>query len=357
MAEGVRQFPCTQCGAKVEFAPGTDSLECPYCGHQTAIPASTDGIEERDFGSGLADLGQDADTEEVQSVSCGSCAALVEPPTSAEAFPCPYCGSSIVTTARSQRLIKPQAVLPFKITRDRATELFRAWIKKLWFAPNALRKLARLDGRLQGLYAPYWTYDASTVSSYTGQRGDNYTTTRTVTRNGKRVTERVTKIRWRSAAGTVHRDFDDMLVVGSASLPRDLAEELEPWDLGNLVSYADEYLSGFIAERYQIDLRQGWSRAEERMEEVIRGDVRRDIGGDHQRIHTLDTRHSDLTYKHVLLPMWICSYRYKAKVYRFLVNARTGEVQGQRPWSWVKITLTAIVVGAVALMIYTYLNG
>jgi len=360
MAEGVRQFPCIQCGAKVEFAPGTDSLECPYCGHRTAIPASTDGIEERDFGAALAGLGQDAELEDVQSVSCGSCAASVEPPVSAEAFPCPYCGSSIVTTAVSQRLIKPRAVLPFKIARDRATDLFRAWIKKLWFAPDALRKLARLEDRLQGLYAPYWTYDADTVSRYTGQRGDNYTVTRTrtVTRNGKRVTERyqATEIRWRPASGTVARDFDDMLVVGSKSLPRDLAEELEPWDLGNLVSYADEYLSGFIAERYQIDLREGWTRAAERMEEVIRGDVRRDIGGDHQRIHSLDTQHSDLTYKHVLLPLWICSYRYKSKVYRFLVNARTGEVQGQRPWSWVKITLAALVAGAIAFVIYSSLN-
>jgi DNA-directed RNA polymerase subunit RPC12/RpoP len=356
MTEGVRQFPCTQCGAKVKFAPGTDSLECPYCGHQTAIPVSTHGIEERDYGAALADKGAGADTEEVQSVSCGSCAASVEPPASAEAFPCPYCGSSIVTTSGSQRLIKPQALLPFEIARDRATELFRTWITKLWFAPNSLKKLARLEDRLQGLYVPYWTYDADTVSRYKGQRGDNYTTTRRVTRNGKQVTETVVRIHWRPAAGTVSRQFDDVLVVGSKSLPRDLAQELEPWDLDNLVSYADEYLSGFIAERYQVDLRQGWSRAAGRMEQVIRGDAKRHIGGDHQRIHSLDTKHSALTYKHVLLPMWICSYRYKSKVYRFLVNARTGEVQGHRPWSWIKITLTALAVGVVTLMIYTALN-
>lgn len=357
MAEGVRQFPCTQCGAKVEFAPGTNELECPYCGHRTSIPESTDGIRELDFAAGLAELGADAATEEVQSVSCPSCGALVQPPPSAEAFPCPYCGTSIVTTAKSQRLIKPQALLPFRIARDRATQLFRSWIKKLWFAPNALKKLARLEGRLQGLYAPYWTYDASTVSRYTGQRGDNYTVTRTrtVRRNGRMVTERyqAVEVRWSPARGTVSRDFDDMLVVGSSSLPRDLAEELEPWDLGNLVSYADEYLSGFIAERYQIDLKQGWTRAVQRMDEVIRGDVRQDIGGDHQRITTLDTHHSDITYKHVLLPLWICSYRYKQKIYRFLVNARTGEVQGQRPWSWIKITLAVILVAAIALFIYS----
>lgn len=361
MTDGARQFPCEQCGAKVEFAPGTEALKCPYCGNETHIPASADGIEEKEyFAAAAASLGEGAETEEVTSVQCQSCAALVEPSPSHEAFPCPYCGSSIVAREKSQRLIKPQALLPFKIDRSKATELFRGWINKLWFAPDALKKLARIDGRLQGLYAPYWTYDADTESRYTGQRGDNYTVTRTrtVTRDGKSVRETYqdTEIRWRPAIGRVARDFDDMLVVGSGSLPRELAEALEPWDVANLVSYADEYLSGFTAERYQIDVRAGWGRAQERMEQVIRNDVERDIGGDHQRIHSLDTNHSAITFKHVLLPMWICSYRFKSKVYRFLVNARTGEVQGQRPWSWVKITLTSIAVAAVIFMLWTYFN-
>lgn len=357
MTEGTRQFPCTQCGAKVVFAPGTDALKCPYCGTETEIPASTEGIEEHEFHAAAAEtLGEGAETEDVSSVQCTSCAALIEPPASHEAFPCPYCGSSIVAREKSQRLIKPQALLPFSIDRRAATELFRAWIDKLWFAPDALKKLASLDGRLQGLYAPYWTYDAFTRSQYTGQRGDDYRVqkTRTVTRDGKRVTETYTDVetRWRPASGTVQRDFDDMLVVGSNSLPRDLAEELEPWDLEALVAYADEYLSGFTAERYQIDVRAGWSRATERMDAVIRTDVRRDIGGDHQRIHHVSTHHSDITFKHILLPMWICSYRYREKIYRFLVNARTGEVQGQRPWSWVKITLAALAAAIVVFVIY-----
>lgn len=358
-AQGARQFPCEQCGAKVEFAPGSDALECPYCGHRTQIGTGDREITEQDFVGALHDtLGEGAETEEVRSVQCGSCAALVEPAPDHEAFPCPYCGSSIVATERSQRLIKPQALLPFSINRNRATQLFRDWINKLWFAPDSLKKLARLDGRLQGLYAPYWTYDSATRSRYTGQRGDNYTVTktRTVTRDGKRVTERyqATEIRWRAAAGSVARNFDDMLVVGSSSLPRDLAEALEPWDLENLKPYTDEYLSGFLAERYRIDVKSGWQRARERMDVVIRNDVRRDIGGDHQRIHALETDHSAITFKHVLLPLWICSYRYGDKIFRFLVNARTGEVQGQRPWSWVKITLLALFVTAIAVMLYTY---
>jgi predicted RNA-binding Zn-ribbon protein involved in translation (DUF1610 family) len=329
----------------VEFAPGKDALECPYCGSLTHLPGSTDGIEEQDFAS-VDTLGDDAETEEVVSVQCQSCAALVEPKATHEAFPCPYCGSSIVTQESSQRLIKPQAVLPFKVPRDDAKKAFKKWVRTRWFAPNALKKLARIDDRLQGLYAPYWTYDADTVSRYTGQRGEEYTESYTDSKGNRRTR---TKVRWYPASGTVSRDFDDMLVVGSESLPRNLAEELEPWDLGNLVSYRDEYLSGFTAERYQIDVKRGWVRATERMDDVIRGDVRRDIGGDRQRIVSLSTRHAEITFKHVLLPMWICSYRYKARIFRFLVNARTGEVQGERPWSWVKITLAVLAAVAVYL--------
>ncbi|MDX1494700.1 MAG: hypothetical protein R3253_11600, partial [Longimicrobiales bacterium] len=277
------------------------------------------------------------------------------------AFPCPYCGSSIVARELSQRLIKPQALLTFKVKRDEATKLFRSWIKGLWFAPDALKKMARLEGRLQGLYTPYWTYDSGTFTHYTGQRGEEYTVTKTrmVRRDGKMVQERYTevRVRWYPASGTVARHFDDMLVVGSTSLPRELAVELEPWDLENLVDYADEYLSGFTAERYQVDLRAGWERAQERMRPVIEGDVRRDIGGDRQRIHSMNTTHRNITYKHVLLPMWICSYRYKERIYRFLVNARTGEVQGQRPWSWVKITLAVVTAAALGFLLYTYFGG
>ncbi|NNF11651.1 MAG: hypothetical protein HKN72_00395 [Gemmatimonadetes bacterium] len=346
----------------MEFAAGTDSLVCPYCGNETRIPASSAGVVEQDFLETISGaLGDHADTEEVTSVRCDSCAALVEPSPSQEAFPCPYCGSSIVAREVSQRLIKPRAILPFKIDRQAATKLFRGWIDKLWFAPNALRKMARLDGRLQGLYTPFWTYDSATVTRYTGQRGEEYTVTRTrtVRRDGKMVQERYTevRVRWYPASGIVARDFDDMLVVGSTSLPRALAEEVEPWDLSNLVDYADEYLSGFTAERYQVDVRAGWERAQERMGPVIESDVRGDIGGDRQQIHSMKTTHSKVTFKHILLPLWICSYRYKGRIYRFLVNARTGEVQGHRPWSWVKIALTVLTVVAVGVLLYAYLGG
>jgi hypothetical protein len=114
--------------------------------------------------------------------------------------------------------------------------------------------------------------------------------------------------------------------------------------LQNLVPYRDEYLSGFVAESYQIDLPEGFEIARSIMDGTIRQLVTRDIGGDEQRISSVNTSYDNITYKHTLLPLWISAYRYQERIYRFLVNARTGEVQGERPYSVVKIVLLILAI-------------
>jgi hypothetical protein len=171
--------------------------------------------------------------------------------------------------------------------------------------------------------------------------------TRTV--NGRRVTgtRRERRVRWTPAAGSVRDDFDDVLVLAGAGAPRELAERLAPWDLKALVPYDDGYLSGFAAESYQVDLPAGFELACAVMRRTIEGSVRRAIGGDVQRIYTMRSRHERVTFKHILLPLWISSYRYGGKVYRFLVNGRSGRVQGDRPWSVAKISLAALAAAAL----------
>jgi len=321
-------------------------LRCAHCGHETQIPRAADGIVEEDLEAALARLEESAEHAEVRVVECRACGARVTPDPKLVSLSCPYCGTHDVAAARTARLLRPKALLPVKITQEGAGREFRRWIEGLWFAPNALRRLARSEGALSGMYVPFWTYDCATVSDYAGERGDDYWVTVPVTMRvkGRTVTrmQRVRRTRWRAAAGQVSRRFDDVLVLASRSLPREHAERLEPWDLASLVPYRDDYLSGFAAEQYQVGLAEGLVRAKEIMDGSIRDDIRADIGGDHQRIHSLATRHSDLTFKHLLLPVWMSAYRFHDRVFRFLVNARTGEVQGERPWSWVKIALAAL---------------
>jgi predicted RNA-binding Zn-ribbon protein involved in translation (DUF1610 family) len=352
-----RQFPCTNCGANLQFAPGTHALACPYCGTTNQIAASTERVEELDYRAALATVPPE-ELHEQLAVRCNTCGAETTLKPNVTASRCPFCGSAIVAQAMSRRLIKPQALLPFHVTHDQAGELFKRWVASRWFAPSELRHRAE-RAEINGVYMPAWTYDSDTTTHYTGQRGDDYWDTETYTafENGRHVTRtrQVRKTRWRSVSGTVFEHFDDVLVLASRSLPEPYASELVPWDLVNFVPYQDAYLSGFVAESYQIDLPQGFEVAKPIMADHIAALIRMDIGGDHQRIGSMDTRYADVTYKHALLPIWISAYRYRDRTFRFLVNARTGEVQGERPYSWVKIALLILAILAVlaAVMLAT----
>jgi len=354
-----QMFPCRQCGAKLEYQPGTGSQRCPYCGAENAIARSAGPVQELDYTAALRAASDATETIDVITVKCQACGAESTKPPNVTASACPFCGADIVATGASSKRIKPKALLPFGIDHKTARELFKGWIRGLWFAPNALKRLARQDSPINGLYCPYWTYDCHATTQYTGMRGDDYWDTETYTtrENGRSVTRtrRVRRTRWTPASGTVFNRFDDVLVVASESLPRTYAQALEPWDLDKLEPYQDAYLSGFRAESYQVDLPTGFERAKEIMAVTIRAAICADIGGDHQRISSSSSSYDAITFKHILLPVWLSAYRYRNKVYRFLVNARTGEVQGERPWSWVKIALAIIAVLPVAAAIAYYI--
>lgn len=348
-----RAFPCKGCGANVEFSPGTQTLKCPYCEWENHIPQSPAEVRELDLREALADT-RALETIERIAVRCGGCGAQVVLPEGVTADRCSFCDNPMVAQGQSRQLIQPKAVLPFSVSDRQARDSFDRWLSSLWFAPNDLKKGARGDA-LDGVYIPFWTFDAETESFYTGQRGEYYYVdeTYTVQEDGKSVrkTRKVRRTRWHPASGVVWVHFDDVLITGSETLPRALVDRLQPWDLGALVPFDDRYVAGFRAECYQVDLEAAYDHAKRSMAEAIRRACERDIGGDDQRVHSVNTQHYRVTFKHVLLPLWISAYRYGTRTYRFVINARTGEVQGERPYSWIKITLAAIGVLLVAALL------
>ncbi len=353
----VDAFGCVACGADLKFKPGTASLTCEYCGAKNEIPASEEEIQELDFHEHFEKGAAAQDHMEINLVKCDTCGAESSLEPNIASSTCPYCATPlIVSNAHTESIIQPKSLLPFKLTKKEAIEAFKTWINKLWFAPNALKKAVLSFDHFKGVYLPFWTFDSSTNTSYTGQRGDHYyvSETYTTTENGKSVTKtrQVQKTRWSHASGKISHAFDDVLVPASESLPKKQVRELEPWDLPNLVPFDTKYLSGFITEKYQVNLETGFDRARVDMEDSITGHIRGDIGGDVQRIHTRNTQFSDVTFKHILLPAYVSAYKFKEKLYRFMVNARTGEVQGERPWSVVKIVLAVAGVIAVAAAAY-----
>jgi len=348
---GDRHYPCSQCGADLRFAPGQTHLRCAHCGHEEDIAAVPEAraaraLGEIDLAEGLRTDLPPALVEEARVTACRSCGAQVEFGGADHADECPWCASPIVADTTAHRQIRPQALIPFQLTETAAQDAMSRWLRGLWFAPNALKHYARSGRRMQGLYSPWWTFDAATRSRYTGQRG--------VRRRVKRGKDTETEVKWTRVSGNVARFFDDVGVVASTSLPRDHAEGLQPWDYSALVPFAPDYLSGFRAEAYTIPLEAAHVRAREVMHDQIRIDVLRDIGGDEQVISTLDTDWRDETFKHVLLPVWMAAYRFRGKSYRFIVNGQTGKVQGEPPYSAWKIAFAilagAVVVGGGALL-------
>ena len=348
-----KRFPCAQCGAVLHYKIGTRNLECQYCGHTNQIVDSVDPIRELDLQSALRELQNSKLVEpDAQVLSCPNCAAEFALGAHIHSGECPFCGTTVVTETGAVRPIKPKALLPFAITADQARDYYQKWLSKRWFAPSALKKYAREDTQLNGVYIPYWTYDSDTVTAYEGERGDvYYVKERYTTRVDGRVVRRtrtVPKIRWTRVSGRTNRHFDDVLVGATRTLPRKITDWLEPWDLENLIPYTEEYLSGFSSEVYQVNLDEGFNVAQSTMERIIRNDVARSIGGDQQRIKRMHTQHSDTTFKHVLLPLWSAAFVFRDKTYRFVVNGRSGKTRGERPYSVVKI-LAAVVLGVAVI--------
>ncbi len=354
VAPSHNSFPCKSCGAKLVFEPGAHALTCRFCGALNEITAGTEAIEELDFASQLRAMQGSQETEDRIVVHCDACGADLPMKPNVTSQNCDFCGTPIVATGRTRKLIRPRSLLPFHITNRQARDMFQSWLRGRWFAPSDLKRAAALDGSLAGWYLPYWTYDANADTPYNGQRGDDYWTTETYTTtvNGRSQlrTRQVRRTRWTSVSGRVQDHFDDVLVPASASVPAPMLAQLGEWDLPNLTPYDDRFLSGFKAESYTVDLSDGFTGAQAVMVQGIKRTIAADIGGDHQQITSMDPHYSVVTFKHVLLPIWIAAYRYRAKSYRFIVNARSGQVVGDRPYSWIKITL-AVIAGLIALAI------
>ena len=347
---------CHRCGGALVFLPGTTKMVCPYCGAENEIagPAEASSeIKEIDFEKFLKEKMDLGPKLTLTLVSCATCGAEVTLKPEVVSDFCPFCQNPVVVhSEKISQVLQPQYLLPFDLDAPKAHGFFKKWISKLWFAPSRLKKEVDQIEKLKGIYLPYWTYDAKTVSEYKGQRGTTYTTTRKV---GNSTTV-VTQVRWVNTSGVVAKNFDDVLVCASKSLPVDRIDKLEPWDTKNWVTYDTKYLSGFQAEKYQMDVAESFVTGKKKIENLITQAIKWDIGGDHQRITWVHTSWKDITFKHVLLPVWVSAYRFQNKVYQFLVNARTGEVQGTRPYSIPKI-IGAIVGFVLVIVLIVFIAG
>lgn len=345
---------CSNCGAELLYAPGTTSLQCEYCNHKEEIPPSIHGFEELELTPFLKELGQESHSEDITMLHCKNCGANQHVEENYKSLQCVYCSMPlIVEDIYTDQWIVPGAVLPFQIDKHKAHEIFKKWVKGLWFAPNKLKKATLDPKNTKGLYAPYWTFDAQLFATYSGQRGQYYYVTKTVGtgKNRRTVTERRT--RWYPASGNINGFIDDTLAKASTQKMGRIPQKIARWNLNLLAPFDSSYLAGFITEKYTIPLQDGHLKAKEEALRIADQWARRDIGGDTQRVHSLDMKLSEETFKHILLPVYISAYQFKGKRFTFFVNGQSGVLSGKRPYSFWKIFFFVLgILAALALITF-----
>ncbi|WP_239615909.1 hypothetical protein [Cohnella mopanensis] len=353
------RFPCASCAGPMVFDTESQNLKCQYCGAEQTIDTVIEPPKEHPFDSDDEDLDSllDWGTEQ-QAVHCETCGGETLIPAGQTTSECVFCGSQKVLLQDDSRSIRPESIIPFQISRDEALLSFSAWKKKRWFLPNAFKK-QNVSSQLNSIYIPYWTYDTETYSVYSAEVGIYHyrTVTRTRVVNGKTetytATERYTV--WHSTHGDYDRSFDDILIPASGHYDSNLLEKLGDFHLNDLHVYRPEYLSGYISERYSVSREQGWKEARHVADGHIETEIKRIIGGDEIRNLNIRSTYDDITYKHLLLPVWNANYSYKSKPYYYMVNGQTGTVSGHVPRSAIKITLFTLaclgIAGAIAYFI------
>ncbi len=342
-------YTCPSCGAYVRFSPLAGMLKCDFCMSETPISKGDTQLKSYDYLKSLSHIDEQTLQEE-REVSCKKCGATFSTDPSIISTHCPYCHTPTMT--KFYHKIESHALLPFVITQKEAKVRLQRWIGSLWFAPTVFTKYFKSREQLIGYYIPHWDYASDTYTDYRGMRGDKYfvTVPRTVMRDGKEVQELVkeTRIKWTAVSGSVTVEFDEVLISATEHLPRELLDSVSPWNTEDLQSFDYAYLSGFEAEEYTTSLEQGFDYAKTKMESTIKQKIRADIGGDQQQIHSLDTRYDEIAYINLLLPIWTATFKWKNKVYRYVINGQTGRVSGARPYSIVKIFF---LVGTIALLL------
>lgn len=349
-----RKKSCVNCGAELTYEPGTEFITCDYCNHKESIEKPELAIKELELHTYLDKLGQKSHSTELSMLHCKNCGANQHVEQNFKSLHCIYCTMPLILEDLYQdEWIVPGAVVPFQVNQDKAHQIFKTWIKGLWWAPNALKRASLSPENTKGLYAPFWTFDAQLNATYTGQRGDYYYVTTTVGsgKNKKQVRKR--KTRWRLTSGTVSGFVDDTLVKATKKKESQLPAQVCHWDLSKLTTFNTKYLAGYTTEKYTLSLNEGHLEANQQAQEIARNWVKRQIGGDVQRITTMNLKLTDETFKHVLLPVYISSYKFKSKIYHFYVNGQTGKIYGKRPYSFWKIT-SAIILGLIVFLTIYY---
>ncbi len=325
------QYKCPKCSAPLTFDPNVEKIHCTACGTDfdidavKAVAGEQESSKEFDWGEFKKDLNLDEKLDNVRVYSCQSCGALIEADENTVATTCPYCDNNVVLTDRVSGGLKPNAVIPFKITKQELPERLKAFYKnkpllpKNFFAENVTEKA-------QGMYVPFWLFNAEVDGrmNFRGERVRIFSSgDYTVTETDHFALEREGSMR-----------FNDVPVDASVKMDNDLMDSIEPFDFSEMKEFDPAYLTGFIAERFDStpddELQRASGRMEHSAEEVFKSTI--DIAGNFSsRVVGKNLDLKDASVKYVLLPVYLLNCHYGDKKYRYAINGQTGKVVGELP--------------------------
>ncbi len=336
----------------MEFDPESQTLKCPSCGVSQAISPQSGPIREHAL---TADARRTLRAEEKSShtMECEGCGARIEVDASSTAAECPYCGSKYVLASKQEDAMIPDGIVPFQFDQKIAGQKFRRWVQGRFWAPEKLKRLYQ-SGRLQGIYLPYWTFDARSEAPYTARGGIDHHETY---RDGSGKTRTRVYTVWRPVSGQIHHFFNDLLVSASRSLDPCLLDSMDAFDTSSLASYSPQYLSGYSAECFSVSLEEAGRTARGEMTERLRRMAEEEVLSryDHVDSMRLSPVFSEETFKYILVPVYSTAYQYGDRIYHVLINGQTGRISGEYPKSMVKIGLCILIaVLAVILVFYFF---
>lgn len=335
---------CPSCGCPIESA---DKF-CPACGTPRVVDAAVVPAPA---------------TPDKKYLRCSSCGSEMTADLDQRSYVCPFCDSTYVvefSPEQSDRQ-RPEFVIGFTVTREQALEKFRLWIRSnSWFRPGDLAAKAAAD-KQKGVYLPFWSFSMLAQSTWSATIGEYWYRTETYTERdskGNMVTKtrQVQETEWWPLSGRHHRYYSGYLVSGSRGLPQREAYRIMPFNLPALKRYEPYFLAGWLSEEYsveredakQISLQEFQRREQQNIAAFLPGNTHRELN--------INSQFSQISSDLCLLPVYVLSYRYQNKLYRFLVNGQTGKVDGDKPLSagriFAAIGIVALVMAIFALIVF-----
>ncbi|MBR6788604.1 MAG: TFIIB-type zinc ribbon-containing protein [Clostridia bacterium] len=337
---------CPSCGANLTYNPAHATLECAYCGTEVKVDMS-DHAEEIEFARIVA--GNNAWGEETKVFQCSNCGARQILEKRAISPTCAFCGTSNVVETDAISGLKPNAILPFLLTKDSASKFYVKWAKKKIFAPSAFKKDLKSPEKLSGHYYPAFTFDSNTHTTYSGVLGKHYYTTY---RDSKGNVHTKRHTRYFNISGRHAFFFNDVFVQASAPTDTKMLKKLSPYNTDGSHKYSPDFLHGYSASVYEKDGLKCWGEARNIMQEQVKKQILRGYDYDVVQSFNANMQCSNTTYKYVMIPVYVGHTNFRKKLYNFFMNGQSGKVWGKTPKSPLRIALAvllgaAIIAGAV----------